>query len=230
MSDVTGWAASSERGLATKEANHRFANHLALLAGYVRVRAADLAQQSAAPNLAEVQLLLESLHSQIIATSRLHRTLTLNSDSSRVDVKGYLHALCSSFGTLLEGRIAMIEDIPPGCTVGSDRILSLTQIVSELVTNAAKHAYAEGKSGSILVRGNCDPAGSVVIEVADNGPGLPDGLDLGKSSGLGLELIRTLLGRLGARVEFDSSPAGLSVRLIVPAGTEERTPDAFRRP
>jgi two-component sensor histidine kinase len=203
-----------------READHRFANHLALLSGFVRLKAADLARQPAEPTIAGVQLLLESVRGQIEAIAHLHRSLALGSWRGRADLKEHLHKVCAPFSSLVGGRIALIEDVSPSCQVSPDRILPVTQIVSEVVTNAVKHAYPPGQCGTIVVRGRIGETGAVIIEIVDDGPGLPDGFDVAGDRGLGFRLIGALAKQLGALVEFDSQRAGLSFRLTLPSEVE----------
>ena len=204
-------------GADVREADHRFANHLALLSGLVRLKSADLARQPVQPSLENVQLLLESVRGQIEAMARLLRALALGFGDTRADLGAHLHDICAPMSLLLAGRILLIEDIAPGCQVRPDRILPLTQIIVEVVTNAVKHAYPAGRGGRILVRGRRDLAGDVVVEVADEGPGLPAGFDPETDSGLGFHLIRALAGQLGAQVEFEAQHVGLCFRLTLPA-------------
>jgi two-component sensor histidine kinase len=201
----------------THEADHRFANHLTLLSGFVRLKAADLARQPGQPSLGEVLLLLESFRGQIEAMSRLHRSLALDARDAHADLGEHLHDICAPMSLLLAGRIEVVEDISPGCRVRPDRVMPLTQIVVEVITNAVKHAYPAGQGGKILVRGRKNRAGAVVIEVADDGPGFPDGFDPEKDSGLGFHLIRALARRLEALVEFETRRVGLCFRLTLPA-------------
>lgn len=204
-------------GVDEREADHRLANHLALLSGFVRLKAADIARQPGQPTHEDVQLLLGSFRGQIEATARLHRTLTLGVRGARADLGEHLHDICAPMSLLLAGRILLIEDIARGCQVRPDQVLPLTQIVVEVVTNAVKHAYPAGRGGSILVRGGHDLAGAVVVEVADDGPGLPVGFDPELDSGLGFHVIRALAGQLEALVEFEAQPVGLCFRLTLPA-------------
>jgi hypothetical protein len=60
----------------TREADHRTANHLALLAGHVRLKANELAGAPGPLDPANIQLLLSGVVAQIGAISRLHRSLT----------------------------------------------------------------------------------------------------------------------------------------------------------
>ena len=205
----------------THEADHRFANHLALLSGFVRLKAADLARQPVRPSLEDVLLLLESLRGQIEAMARLHRSLAFDTRDTRADLGEHLHEICAPMSLLLAGRIGLVEDISPGCRVRPDRLMPLTQIIVEVITNAVKHAYPEGKGGQILVRGRKNRAGAIVIEVADDGPGLPEGFDPRNDSGLGFHLIRALARRLDALVEFETRPVGLCFRLTLPESETE---------
>jgi two-component sensor histidine kinase len=220
MSVKPSFEGVSDECLIVQEANHRFANHLALLSGFVRLKAADLARQPVTPTVAGVLLLLESLHAQIAATARLHRTLAMDGGRSRADLGEHLHSVCAPLSAMFAGRIAMIEDVSPGCEVGPDRILPLIQIVSEVIINALKHAYPPDHVGTVLIRGRQNDAGIIMIEIVDDGPGLPDGFDVERASGLGFHLIRALTRHLGALVELDSGPAGLCFRLTLPPDAE----------
>ena len=200
-----------------READHRFANHLALLSGFVRLKAVDLTRQPVQPTAEGVQLMLESFRSQIEGMARLHRLLALGVRGARVDLGELLHDICAPMSLLLAGRIALIEDFSPGCRAPQDWILPLTQITAEVITNAAKHAYPSGMTGRILVSNLRDRTGALVIEVVDDGPGLPDGFEPEKDSGLGFHLIRAVAAQLDALVEFQNRPIGLCFRLTLPA-------------
>lgn len=200
-----------------READHRFANHLALLSGFVRLKAADLARQPVQPTVEGVQLMLESFRSQIEAMARLHRSLTFGAGGARIDLGERLHDICAPMSLLLAGRIALIEDIAPDCQAPAEWGLPLTQIVAEVITNAAKHAYPSGRAGRILVRCWRGQIGGVVIEITDDGPGLPDSFEADQDSGIGFRLIQALAAQLEAVVEFENRPAGLCFRLTLPA-------------
>ncbi|MDP3852452.1 sensor histidine kinase [Phenylobacterium sp.] len=200
-----------------EEANHRIANHLSMLAAFARLKAIEMARQSPAePTGESVQLFLESIRTQIEAIARLHRSLAANGRRTSADLSEHLHEVCAPLASLLTGRIELVEDFAPGCRAPTDQILPLTQIVSEAITNAVKHAYAPGQAGKILVRSRQPRLGALVIEIADNGPGLPVAVDAASGGGLGLRLMRALGKQLGARIEFRSQDAGLTVRVTLP--------------
>lgn len=201
-----------------QEADHRIANHLAMLAAFVRLKELELARDPAVPSSEAVQILLETIRTQTDAVARLHRSLALNGRHVLSDLAEHLHATCAPLASLLAGRVEVIEDFSPGCQVAPDQVLPLTQIVSEAVTNAFKHACPIGRCGKITVRSRRDELGGFTVEIADDWPGLPPGLDLEVEGGLGLRLMRALSKQLGGRLEFQSRNTGALVRLTLSAG------------
>jgi two-component sensor histidine kinase len=85
-------------------------------------------------------------------------------------------------------------------------------IVNELVTNAMKYAYPEGRSGVIRVELRESAGGARVLSVADDGPGLPASTNGGPPT-LGMSLVATLARQLRGRVEMDGS-RGTCVRVL----------------
>ncbi len=201
-----------------QEADHRIANHLAMLAAFVRLKELELARDPAVPTAEAFQILLETIRTQTNAVAQLHRLMASHGGQASADLTEHLHATCGPLASLLAGRVEVIEDFSPGCRVSPDQVLPLTQIVSEAVTNAVKHAYPSGQRGKILVRSLRDDLGGLTIEIADDGPGLPPALGLEGPGGLGMRLMRALSKQLGARLEFRSRSPGALVRLTLPIG------------
>lgn len=197
-----------------QEADHRIANHLTLLAGFVRMKATDLARRPEA-NGAEAQLVLGAISSQIIAIGRLHRSLSAQA-GQRLDLSEYLHEACVLLPGLRDS-VQIVEDFHQDCVVPAEHIPMLTQIVSEVLTNAVK--YAASQNSPTLIKAACfrDKVGRVQLEITDNGRGLPEGFDPMLHGGLGFRLLRGLAKQLEARIEFQSSGNGVRFRLTLPA-------------
>jgi signal transduction histidine kinase len=128
--------------------------------------------------------------------------------------------------------VAVRVDCPGGIAIRGDADL-LEQAVASLATNAARQTA----TGSIWLRGRREN-GSVVIEVADTGPGIhgPDRTrvfdrfyrgaapDDRSGFGLGLSIARESVHALGGEIELGPEQVvGTTVRLrLVAAGAEER--------
>ncbi|MDO8297243.1 MAG: sensor histidine kinase [Caulobacter sp.] len=200
------------------EADHRIANHLALLASYVRLQAAAMAKQSAPPTRESVRLLMAAIDAQITAVAQLHRSLAAHGRPVSTDLGGHLHEVCAPFIGGLSGTTRFVERFEAGCVVRPEDVLPLTQMVAEVVTNAIKHAHPAGDPGVITVSCARDRAGDLLVEVDDDGPGLPATVDPRTGGGLGFRLLRSLGKQVGGAIAFDSSRQGTHFQLTLPPG------------
>jgi len=87
------------------------------------------------------------------------------------------------------------------------RAVPLGLIVNELITDSLKHAFPEGRDGTIVLA--LGRAGdSVVLSVSDDGIGLPPGFEPGSATGFGLNLVGILSSQLKAELEIGSGTGG----------------------
>jgi two-component sensor histidine kinase len=84
--------------------------------------------------------------------------------------------------------------------------------------NAVKHAHPTGLPISFEIACTRSKDGGLVLEVGDDGIGLPEGFDTATDGGLGFRLIRALADKLNARLAIESDALGLQFRLRVPPG------------
>ena len=199
-----------------QEAHHRTANHFTLLNSFVRLQIADLSRQDHEPSRSEILLLLKSIGVQIDTIARVNRTLAVAGTSAAIDVGAYLHECITPFKTGPYGTVTFSEDFEPGCFSQPEQMLAIGQIVTEVVTNSIKY----GRAVEPVIAVHCSQSvdGALLVEVSDNGPGLPAGFDPMTSGGLGFRLLRALSHSLGARTKFESThPTGLHFQLSIPA-------------
>ncbi|MCZ0814285.1 MAG: sensor histidine kinase [Pseudomonadota bacterium] len=208
------------------EANHRIANHLALLACHVRLKGAELVRRDPPPKLADLSLLLDAIGAQITAISQLHRLLSSEGTESSADLSHHLGMICSALGSGVSGDVVIVESLASDCTIAPQHLLPTAQIVTEVMTNAIKYGRRPGRSGRIVVCCSKDASGTVLVEILDNGPGLPAN---GLGSGFGYRLVQALVGQIDGAIEYRSTNQGLTVCLSLPleetkADTEIPTP------
>jgi two-component sensor histidine kinase len=87
--------------------------------------------------------------------------------------------------------------------MGIDTAIPCGLIVNELINNILKHAFPDGYIGKIEL--NLRRSGeNVVLEVIDNGIGIPESFELDKSDSLGMQLIDTLVKQLDGIIEVKS--------------------------
>ncbi len=209
---------ASVRVDALREANHRITNNLSLIAGFVRLQAMSLARAGSALSAEEACLLLEDVASRIETVGRLHRLLAESGQGAAVDLGAYLSETCRALVSSLaaDGDVELTEDFRRGCLVRQDQILPLALIVSEVVINSIKYAHPSGVPGTIAVGCRAVSPGVTLVEVQDDGVGLPEGFDPTTAGGLGSRIIRGLAQQLGAEWGFGSEGLGLRFSLAVP--------------
>jgi two-component sensor histidine kinase len=112
------------------------------------------------------------VQAEISAVAHLHRKLSGGNARAPSDLAHELHEVCAPFRYGPSGDLVVVEDFEPGCSVTVDQILPVTRIVTEVITNALKHAAGDGGGGLIVARlrkgDRVRP--SLII---DHGPGFP---------------------------------------------------------
>jgi len=150
---------------------------------------------------AALEMLKES-QNRVRSMALVHEQLHRSRDLSRINVGEYIRnltaSLFSSYG-ITSKTIALRLDVEEA-GFGIDTAVPCGLIIQELVSNSLKHAFPQGRSGEIRVVLHCPPKGGWKLTVADDGAGLPEGLDLANSTSLGLRLVRILADQLDAQV------------------------------
>ncbi len=205
-------------GLLMAEANHRIANNLTLIAGWLRLQAAGVRKDARPLSVQEACNLLEEAGSRIETVGRLHRLLAHSGQAVTLDLRQYLHdvARAAIDSMSVPGVTTLDAAKSSTCPIPTHQALSVGFIVGEVVTNAVKYAHPAGVSGRVALSCHRRPEGASLIQITDDGVGLPEDFNPRKDGGLGLRMVRTLADQLGATLTFDSSGFGLTVRLLLP--------------
>lgn len=200
------------------ESNHRIANNLSLIAGLLHLQATETAKTGEPLSAEAACLLLEEVGGRIQTVARLHRMLADVRLGATLDLRQYLHDIAEAAITSMSmaGEMSLVQTESDACEIRPHHAMSVGFIVGELVTNAVKYAHPTRVRGRIDLGCQSRPGGATLIQVADDGVGLPEGFDPAKEGGLGMRMVRTLANQLGANLSFDSTGIGLTIRLLLP--------------
>ncbi|RUP08054.1 response regulator [Hyphomicrobium sp.] len=195
--------------LLLKEVNHRVANSLAIVAGLVGLQRNSIRDPSARDLLARVQ-------GRIIAIASVHRRLYTSPDVRSVDVCDYLVGLVEDLKAAMtdEGRSHPIRLDCVKVLLPTDKAVSLGIITTELVTNAYKYAYPEGREGEIRIILTAE-GGRGLLAVEDDGVGLEAQASTG-GTGLGSKVIASMALNLGGELKFAKVARGTRATLSFP--------------
>ena len=191
-----------------KEVHHRVKNNLQVVSSLLNLQSRymddDLAKQALSTGRARVQ-----------SMSLLHQSLYQKDNIKLVDVKSYFGNLCENlFSTYKVGdkNIEMIKDIDE-MDLDVDTVIPMGLITNELISNALKYAFEGTESGSITLRLK-DNDSHLVLQVADDGGGIPFTEIPDKTESLGLKLIKSFSEKLEAEVIIENTN-GTSFRIII---------------
>ena len=180
----------AEREMLFRELQHRVANDFALTTALLKHES----KQSIEPQVKDA---LSKASQRINSFARIHRQIYLQSDVISVNLKEYIEDLAGILKTgVLPPNIKLACEVPP---VLSQRevALALGLLMNELVTNALKHAYPDGRGGTIAIRVQRSANGWEFL-VHDDGVGCSSA-----QPGLGTGLIEQFARQAGGALSFE---------------------------
>ena len=205
-----GAAEVSEELFLVQELTHRFNNDMGSLIGFVSLAVARSADE-------EAKLALSGVLQRIYDIAAVQRALRVPPERS-IDCAKYLAELCRSISaTKLQYRGIELEFLQSRLRLYSLDCWRIGMIVSELINNAARHAFGEvgGKIRVAITEGKC----RMELSVADNGCGLSD-----VSEGHGTRIVSHLAGLMGGTIDYRSAPGGTIARLSFPLAEDGIAP------
>jgi two-component sensor histidine kinase len=194
-----------ERAMLLTEMQHRIANSLQIIASVLQLKAR-------ASESDETRRHLLDAHDRVMSVASVQRHLELG--FGLVDVAPYLTKLCESLESSMSdgGRNTELAVRADAATVSSHEVVSLGLVVAELVINALKHAFPDGRSGFILVD-YARHADGWTLSVADNGVGRTPTAP-SRRVGLGTGVVTALARQLHADVVDKDLAPGFMVSLV----------------
>jgi two-component sensor histidine kinase len=208
-------ASLKQKEILLKEVHHRVKNNLQMISSMFNLQAEFITDP------AVLEIFRES-QARVRAIATVHQRLYQSSDLSMVDVSGYLRALVIDLRRTFTGHALALDlavDVEP-IGIGIDLAIPCGLAVNELVTNSIKHAFPGRRRGAIRIAGKKTDDGLLSISVADDGIGLPEGIDLKSAHTLGLQLVYMLTKQMKGDVVLHRDGGArfeLRVRLEQPA-------------
>jgi two-component sensor histidine kinase len=195
----------AQKEVLLNEVHHRVKNNLQVISSLLRMQGQSSHEPAVVEALRESQYRVESM-------AAIHEQLYENHDLRVVDLAKHvtllLNKLFQAYG-VDPGRICGHVDIDP-LPMGVARAIPAGLILTELISNSLKHAFPDGRRGSIWIEGR-HRDGRIELVVRDDGQGLPH-LETLRPKSLGLQIVTILTKQLKGRLEVESK-SGAAFRI-----------------
>ncbi len=178
----------TEREILLKELHHRVKNNLQIISGLLQL------QSQSVTDVATINILRESQH-RIESMSLIHKKLYASTDFGEIDLADYIPSLASNLLAsyqIIPNRVTLQMDIAP-ISLNIDQAIPCGLVINELVSNALKYAFPDGRKGKIYLYLKILSDNQVKLTIQDNGIGLPETINWEYAQSLGLSLVHDLV-------------------------------------
>ncbi|HWG73297.1 MAG TPA: sensor histidine kinase [Acidimicrobiales bacterium] len=206
-----------------REVHHRVKNNLQTISSLLRLQARRLGDS-------EARKALEESERRVRSIALVHEILSRDT-KDQVDFNDILPSLVRMAEDLFSGaRSVRVSYHGEAGSLQAAVATPLAVVLTELLQNAAEHAFPDGGPTDAVVDGlppleisvGLERAdGELRIEVRDNGTGLPEGFSIGDTTSLGLSIVRGLVdSQMGGTIDMRSD-GGTVVIVVIPVDPPE---------
>jgi len=182
-----------------RELQHRAKNSFNMISSMIGLA-------SSADASPDTRRALDYLSARVKSVSELYDLLYSRGNYTEVPLDDYFRRVAGplvALGDSIELKLE-VESVVVSASVAA----SLGLILTELITNAVKYAFPAKATGTVTVFCKKTSGGRAILEVSDDGVGLPVGFDLSRDAGMGLTLIQGLAEQIGGTFRIGKGVAG----------------------
>jgi len=193
-------ALHDEKEVLLKEIHHRVKNNLQIISSLLSLQARQVTDDKTLRALGDSQ-------SRVRSMALIHEKLYQSQSMARIDFGEYVKSLASDLFRSYRRNFSgiqlnvQVDEV----ALNLDHAVSCGLILNELMTNALKYAFPEGRSGTIWVELRTQPGHLLSLRVADDGVGIPLDFDTLNAKSLGLQLVNSLVRQLDGTMELESA-------------------------
>ena len=177
------------------EIHHRVKNNLQVISSMLSLQTQYISDD-------RVQKVINDCKSRIKSMSLIHESLYKKTDGIEAPFSEYIQTLVPQLigaykidESKIKAKMKLNE-----IHLNLDESIPCGLLINEIVSNALKHAFPNGRNGEININLS-KKEGFVLLQIADNGVGFNDEIDIKKQDSFGFLLIETLAKQLEAEME-----------------------------
>jgi two-component sensor histidine kinase len=201
-----------EKEVLLREVHHRVKNNMQVVSSLITLSAEGLDDEKSSFSVRELSRRIEAM-------AIIHEQFYQADDLASIDFSLYLKQLIDNLiedAKVEPGTPEIVYD-PKTLMMTLEAAIPAGLIASELVSNALACIRAvPERAGVIAIKLNRDEGGTIVLEVRDNGPGLPEGFDMSRAHSLGMQLIGVLAEQLGGSIQMHTDGGTAAILTFTP--------------
>lgn len=205
--------ALNERDVLLKEIHHRVKNNLQMVSSILHL-------QELNPGTATIEEILHDCRDRIKTMANVHEQLYRSGDYAAIDLGASLKAI----GAEVIKSHAHMEVTSRFDTdelyLEIDRAIPCGLLVTELLTNAFKHAFTGRQAGVLTVSLRRLKPDKAELTVSDDGVGLPDFFDIATAESTGMGLISTFIQQIDGDIRVERG-VGTCFRIRFPVNAAQ---------
>jgi PAS domain S-box-containing protein len=204
-------ALAEERQVLIREIHHRVKNDLQFISSMLNMQERRLDDGPAIGAL-------EDCRGRIQTIALIHESMYRSQDLVSLPLSKDIRSLAASVARVSSkppGAVVLEIETPDEIMLDVDRAIPCGLILNELMTNALKHAFPDGRTGKlrVVLRRDGDHRAALIVE--DDGVGMPTDEELPARNSMGFRLVRAFADQLGGELRVNRS-TGTSVGVFFP--------------
>ncbi len=181
-----------------KEIHHRVKNNFAILVSLINMQMAQTKNQELFQSLTNLQLRIRTM-------ALVHEMLYRSKDFENISFSDYLRSLASVIAGTYNRRDIELTFEADESVMDIEASIPLGLIVNEILSNSYKHAFPDGRSGSIRISFKTDQiSGNYCLILQDDGIGMPAGVALDQYKSMGLQVVQILCQQIEGDLELNN--------------------------
>jgi PAS domain S-box-containing protein len=186
-----------EKEVLLREIHHRVKNNMQVISSLLNLQSRQIKDPHVLEMFKESQRRIRSM-------ALIHERLYQSSDLSRIEFSQYLRNLATHLfhSYQVDASRVQLKIEAEEVHLNINTAIPCGLIVNELISNALKHGFPEGRSGQLDIDLRRVAGDGYVLRVKDDGVGFPEGLDFRKTETLGMQIVSTLVSQIDASIDL----------------------------
>jgi len=185
----------NEKELYLKEIHHRVKNNLQIITALLNLQKRKLTDDELINIFSETQ-------NRVLSMAIVHEELYRSTDLGKINLKNFINTIVNKiFRNYQLNKPILYKNILSDILITIDIAIPLGLIINEIVSNSLKYAFNQMNHGEINIKLE-QKENSIILNIFDNGCGLPENFDIEKTDSLGMSLIYNLTKQINGKLEL----------------------------